>query len=47
MIEHAAVKHKRGACLCLGAWETERNETIKTHQVSEKALIKEKKEHFK
>lgn len=35
MIEQAAVKHERGACLCLGAWEAERKEIIKTHQVSE------------
>lgn len=35
MIEQAAVKHERRACLCLEAWEAERKETIKTHQVSE------------
>lgn len=35
MIEQAAVKHERGACLCLGAWEAEIKEIIKTYQVSE------------
>lgn len=34
MTEQAVVKHKRKACLCLGAWEVERKETIKTNQVS-------------
>lgn len=34
MTEQAVVKHERRACLCLGAWEAEIKETIKTNQVS-------------